>query len=87
MPAHELTWEPSDASWHGIGAVHRCGLQEKVLRRCALNLLQVPSYTVYDAAVYWRQKKWDVTFNFKNLTNKTYYTVPTFIGALLGDPR
>lgn len=53
----------------------------------SLNLYQVPSYVVLDAAIYYRQKKFDVTLNLRNLTDKTYYTSPTFSGALPGDKR
>lgn len=51
-----------------------------------LNLLKVPSYVVFDAAVSYSIKKVDLAINVKNLTNKTYYTNPTFAGALPGDP-
>jgi Outer membrane receptor for monomeric catechols len=51
-----------------------------------LNLLKVPSYVVYDAAISYRIKKVDLAVNVKNLTNKTYYTNPTFSGALPGNP-
>lgn len=51
-----------------------------------LNLLKVPSYVVYDAAISYRIKKVDLAVNVKNLTNKTYYTNPTFAGALPGNP-
>ncbi|GBG12493.1 iron complex outermembrane recepter protein [Novimethylophilus kurashikiensis] len=79
-----LTWEPS--MLHGFGAGIGATYKGKSYAD-ALNLLEVPSYTVYDAAVYWRQKTYEIAVNFKNLTDKTYYTVPTFIGALPGDPR
>lgn len=52
----------------------------------SLNLLKVPSYVVYDAAISYRIKKVDLAVNVKNLTNKTYYTNPTFAGALPGNP-
>ncbi len=52
-----------------------------------LNLLRVPSYVVYDAMVSYRVKKLEVAVNVKNLTDKTYYTNPTFAGALPGDSR
>ncbi|SEK36541.1 TonB-dependent receptor [Nitrosovibrio tenuis] len=52
-----------------------------------LNLLRVPSYVVYDAAISYRIKKLEVAVNVKNLTDKTYYTNPTFAGALPGDSR
>jgi iron complex outermembrane recepter protein len=52
-----------------------------------LNLLRVPSYVVYDAMVSYRIKKLEVAVNVKNLTDKTYYTNPTFAGALPGDSR
>jgi iron complex outermembrane receptor protein len=51
-----------------------------------LNLLRVPSYVVYDAAVSYRIKRMEVAVNVKNLTDKTYYTNPTFAGALPGNP-
>lgn len=53
----------------------------------SLNLYSVPSYTIYDAAVFYKTKKWDATLNLRNLTDKTYYTNPTGSGALPGDPR
>jgi iron complex outermembrane receptor protein len=52
----------------------------------ALNLLRVPSYVVYDAMASYRVKNLEVAVNVKNLTDKTYYTNPTFAGALPGDP-
>ncbi|GAB7542369.1 TonB-dependent receptor [Cupriavidus sp. 8B] len=53
----------------------------------SLNLYRVPAYVVLDAAVYYRQKTWDLTLNLRNLTDKTYYISPTFSGALPGDTR
>jgi len=53
----------------------------------SLNLYQVPSYVVLDAAIYYRRKNVDVTLNLRNLTDKTYYISPTFSGALPGDKR
>lgn len=52
----------------------------------SLNLLRVPSYVVFDAAVSYRIKRVDLAVNIKNLTDKTYYTNPTFAGALPGNP-
>lgn len=52
----------------------------------SLNLLQVPSYVVLDAAVSYRIQKVDLAVNIKNLTDKTYFTNPTFAGALPGNP-
>ncbi len=51
-----------------------------------LNFLRVPSYVVLDAAVSYRIKKMEVAVNIKNLTDKTYFTNPTFAGALPGNP-
>ncbi len=51
-----------------------------------LNLLRVPSYVVFDAAVFYRIKRMDLAINIRNLTDKTYFTNPTFAGALPGDP-
>ncbi len=52
----------------------------------SLNLLRVPSYVVFDAAVSYRIKRVNLAVNIKNLTDKTYYTNPTFAGALPGNP-
>jgi iron complex outermembrane receptor protein len=41
---------------------------------------------VLDAAVSYRIKKLEVAVNIKNLTDKTYFTNPTFAGALPGNP-
>ncbi|WP_256327691.1 TonB-dependent siderophore receptor [Nitrosospira sp. Nl5] len=51
-----------------------------------LNLLKIPSYVVLDAAVSYRIQKVDLAINIKNLTDKTYFTNPTFAGALPGNP-
>ena len=53
----------------------------------ALELLKVPSYTIYRAALSWRTRHFDAQLSINNLTDKVYYTVPTFIGALPGEPR
>lgn len=81
-----LAWQPTSATWHGLGAGIGATYKGESYAD-SLNLLKVPSYVVYDAAIFLRQKKWDLTVNFKNITNKTYYSVPTFIGALPGDSR
>ena len=52
----------------------------------SLNLLRVPSYVVFDAAVSYRIKRMDLAVNIRNLTDKTYFTNATFAGALPGDP-
>jgi len=51
-----------------------------------LNLLKVPSYTTLDAAIAYRRPRWEAAVNIKNLTDENYYTNPTFVGALPGDP-
>lgn len=53
----------------------------------SLNLYRVPSYTIFDAAIFYRTKQWDASLNLGNLTDRTYYVSPTFSGALPGDPR
>lgn len=53
----------------------------------SLELLRVPAYTVYRAALSYRKESWEAQLVVNNLTNKTWYSVPTFIGALPGDPR
>ena len=56
-----------------------------------LNLLRVPDYTVFDAAVSYRntyrKARWEAALNFRNLTDTTYFVSPTFAGALPADPR
>jgi iron complex outermembrane recepter protein len=53
----------------------------------SLNLYRVPGYTVWESAVFYRAKSWDATLNLRNMTDKTYYTSPTFSGALPGESR
>lgn len=52
-----------------------------------LNLYKVAGYTIYDAALFYRTKKWDASLNLRNLSDRTYYTNPTFAGALPGESR
>ncbi|MDI1363229.1 TonB-dependent receptor [Methylotenera sp.] len=66
----------------GIGATHKGDSYAD-----NLNLYKIPAYTVYDAAISYAQPKWQAALNLKNITDKTYYTSPTFAGALPGDPR
>ncbi|MGB4812742.1 MAG: TonB-dependent receptor [Methylophilaceae bacterium] len=66
----------------GIGATHKGNAYAD-----NLNLYKVPAYTVFDAAISYAQPKWEAAINLKNITDKTYYTSPTFSGALPGDPR
>ena len=66
----------------GIGATHKSDSYAD-----NLNLYKIPAYTVFDAAISYAQPKWEAALNLKNITDKTYYTSPTFAGALPGDPR
>lgn len=66
----------------GIGAVHKGESYAD-----ALNALIIPSYTVFNAVIGYKQPKWEAAVVMNNLTDKTYYTSPTFSGALPGDPR
>lgn len=66
----------------GIGAVHK---GESYADN--LNLYEVPSYTIYNAVISYKQPQWEAALTFNNLTDKEYYTSPTFAGALPGDPR
>lgn len=80
------TYDFQQQALHGFGV----GLGLTYKGDCyadSLNLYCVPAYVVLDAAVYYRQKTWDVTLNLRNLTDKTYYVSPTFSGALPGDTR
>jgi iron complex outermembrane receptor protein len=53
----------------------------------SLELLKVPSYTTFRAALAYRAGDWEARIVANNLTNKRWYSVPTFIGALPGEPR
>jgi iron complex outermembrane recepter protein len=53
----------------------------------AVNAIRVPGYAICNAALYWRQPKYEVSLNIKNFTNKAYFENPTFAGGLPGDPR
>jgi iron complex outermembrane receptor protein len=53
----------------------------------ALELLKVPSYTVLRAAIGYDFGPIEAQLTVANLTGRTYYTVPTFSGALPGEPR
>jgi iron complex outermembrane receptor protein len=66
----------------GIGATHKGDAYAD-----NLNLYKVPAYTVFDAAISYAQPKWEAALNLKNITDKAYYTSPTFAGVLSGDPR
>lgn len=66
----------------GIGATHKGDAYAD-----NLNFYKVPAYTVYDAAISYKQAKWEAALNLKNITDKEYYVSPTFTGALPGDPR
>lgn len=66
----------------GIGAVHKGEAFADTL-----NALEVPSYTIYNAVIGYKQPKWEAALVMNNLTDKTYYTSPTFSGVLPGDPR
>jgi iron complex outermembrane recepter protein len=52
-----------------------------------INAIRVPGYTIGNAALYWRQPKYEITLNVKNITNERYFENPTFVGGLPGDPR
>lgn len=66
----------------GIGAVHKGEAYAD-----NLNLFEVPAYTVYNAIIGYKQSNWEAALILNNLTDKKYYTSPTFAGALPGDPR
>ncbi len=51
------------------------------------NAIRIPGYTIGNAALYWRQPKYEIALNVKNVTNERYFENPTFAGGLPGDPR
>lgn len=80
--SYQIQGGPARGLTFGLGITHKSDAYAD-----NLNLYKVPSYTVYDAAVSYRHSQWEAALNLKNLTDKTYYTNPTFAGALPGDPR
>lgn len=53
----------------------------------ALELLRVPGYVIGRASVGYEVGRLSMQVTVNNLTNARYYSVPTFIGALPGEPR
>lgn len=53
----------------------------------ALELLRVPGYTIVRAALGYHFGPVDAQVTIANLTDAAYYHVPTFSGALPGEPR
>lgn len=70
----------------GFGATHRSDAFAD-----NLNLLKVPAYTVFDAAISYRSSYrlagWEAALNLRNLTDTNYFINPTFAGALPGNAR
>ena len=64
----------------GITAKGRCFAD-------TINAIRIPGYTIGNAAVYWRQLKYEIALNLKNIANERYFENPTFAGGLPGDPR
>lgn len=52
-----------------------------------INAIRIPGYTIGNAAIFWRQPKFEVALNVKNITDERYFENPTFNGGLPGDPR
>ena len=81
-----VSYELQDAALRGFG--FGAGVAYKGNSYAdSLNLYEVPGYTTLDASLFYRVKKWDVSLKLNNLTNKTWYSSPTFTGALPGEPR
>lgn len=70
----------------GFGATHKSDAFAD-----NLNLLKVPAYTVFDAAISYRSSYrlvgWEAALNLRNLTDTNYFINPTFAGALPGNAR
>ena len=47
----------------------------------------VPGYTVYDAAISYTTKQWNMQLNLNNLFNKQYYSKAMFLGGMPGEER
>lgn len=66
----------------GAGAVYKSASYVDAIEK-----LRVPGYTIFNAGVFYKLAWGDIALNVKNLTDRKYYSVPTFSGALPGDPR
>lgn len=66
----------------GLGAVHKGASYVDAIEK-----LKVPASTILNAAVFYKMRKSEVALNVKNLTDRNSFVVPTFAGALPGDPR
>lgn len=75
-------FEPSHLGWY-LGAGVRYEGEHHLQRRAIL--LDLPSYTLYDAEAGYEAKNWRVNFSVNNLTDKTYYLGSALI--MFGDPR
>ena len=53
----------------------------------SLELLRVPDYLIARAAIGYRLGPVQAQVTVENLTNSAYFSVPTFVGALPGEPR
>lgn len=52
-----------------------------------LPVSHVNSYTLWNGAMGYQHKNWDVKLNLNNLFNKTYYSKAMFLGGLPGEER
>ena len=66
----------------GAGAVYKDAVFADTLE-----LLRVPAYTVLRGALGYRTKYFDAQVTVNNIANVRYYTVPTGVGAQVGEPR
>ncbi|HEX7890275.1 MAG TPA: TonB-dependent receptor [Ramlibacter sp.] len=80
--SYQLQEGPLKGLGFGVGLVHKGDTFADSIEK-----LRVPGYTVYNAAVFYKLGWGDIALNVKNLTDRRYYSVPTFSGALPGDPR
>lgn len=83
------SWRFQSGSLQGLGFGY--GIVNKSSSYAdTLEKLKVPGYTIYNGLVsykFGKGEKTELALNIKNLTNKSYYMVPTFSGALPGEPR
>lgn len=80
--SYTLQGGPLQGLGFGLGAVHKAASYADAIEK-----LKVPAYTILNAAVFYRMHKSEVALNVKNLTDRDHFVVPTFAGALPGDPR
>jgi iron complex outermembrane receptor protein len=89
VPEHSgslwIAYEVQSGVFKGLGLGGGPAYKSKTFAD-ALNVLEVPSYVIGNASVFYRRARWEAQVNVQNVTDEKYFSTPTFSGALPGDP-